>query len=1065
MIIEQIGRYQISAKIGQGGMGTVYSASDTLLQREVAIKLLAAHLGQNETFRQRFQQEAHIVAQLEHAHIVPIYDVGEYEQRPYLVMRLLRGGSLREKMAGEGISAPVLLNGMAQVAGALDNAHENHVIHRDIKPTNILFDEQGSAFISDFGIAKILDETSQLTKTGMVGTPAYMSPEHLRGNAVDGRSDQYSLAIVLFEALSGQPLFSGTTMQLLYKQVHEVPSLLHEVNPAFSAAMSVALNKGLAKEPAQRYASVREMVTAVQQAMTTHPAAMPQMASEAKRTPVEAIPLPVDLNSVLPDSLLEQDYIVGYQAFKASQWPQAERALKQVVDEDRYYKDALKLYGEARRRQRQTVIPPLQTVQTTDHATTTVMPGAGGSKQKGIKSKWLMVVGIAIITLLIVGGSFWQLQNSTVVAQANEPVTDSHEILPIAYILVQQASPDANWQADQIPKTLTGGSRIPLYADVTPITLFSGHWFWLLLLPDDTRISLGKESTLVLTAVYDLNGSERTKMQLQNGRVLIQNQQPTGIENIFGAEARLENGLMGVQIDARTSRFDIDCLQGECLVKGDMEDNFLSLKAGEFTFVGGSGVPESAEPARFEQYTAMLNDVPTPTETAVNAVLSSTSPPIVVTTATLAATQEPTTTPRIIPTKTVTPQPTQRVVGSTSGSGLPLGFENFGLWTIGDEDKGTFTQSNEQSHTGSYAARFTYDFSTSENDYVVFMQTNPIEGTPNALKIWVYGDRSGHYLNAWIRDDEGQTWQVSFGKVNHSGWQQMTGIIDTNQDWPWGHINGANNNEVDYPIQLRGLVLDDAYSDYIGQGSIYLDDLTATTVLGVANGESQQPTGISLKITETVTAPSPIINTTPVAVDMGSIGRILYTSVNTLLTTDPSWSSPQEIGTASQNSCGSKASIVTGQTFSLFHGNYCGVGEGPSTCASPNGQYEVFTSGNYSDGFVINIRLAGATDNGAFVYSGEFDNNEGIRWSPTSNGFLFVVRDTVLFGRLSGGYDEIIPTAYNPVFSPNGSQILYLKPIGPGINDIFVSNSDGTNAQNITNVSTIDKKCAAWILN
>jgi len=1068
MTIEQIGRYQVITEIGQGGMGAVYSAFDTLLQREVALKLLGTHLGQDETFRQRFQQEAHIVAQLVYAHIVPIYDVGEFENRPYLAMRLLRGGSLREKLAAENMSSKSLLTTLAQVASALDVAHQNRVIHRDIKPTNILFDEQGSAFISDFGIAKILDETSQLTGTSIVGTPGYMSPEHLTGKPVDGRSDQYSLAVVLFEALAGEPLFSGPTMQVMYKHVHETPVLLHEINPTFSIQTSMALAKALSKDPEQRYSSVYEMVTAVQQAMNTQNTDIPLMSPEEIETPVEALSVPKPQDAGSQNYRLQHDYEIGRQAYTTGRWKKAEIALKRVIIQDRYYRDALKLYGEARRHQRQAAAPFSQASENLHHTTTNITPGAGGSPQKKSGNKWLITGGIiALLAIIVLGGLFWRSQNRTVSAQVVEPAPEivTNEI-PLARITVQEASEGAYWEINQTPETLSAEGRIPIYEGGKPVTLFSGQDSLVMTLPDGARVSMSEESALIITAVYGFDNAEETQIQLQNGRVLIRSEHPTRVENLYGVEADLNAGLMGVQIDETTSRFDTDCLQGNCYLKGDLGDETIQLVAGEFSFVGGAGIPTEPEPARFEQYVTMLAAVPTSTLTPTpvstpdsTATAMSTDTPLP------AATKKQKTVTNI--TIIATEQTTRPAVGATSGSGLPIDFENFGLWVIGDEDKGDFTQSNQQAHTGSYAVRFSYNFDTADNDYVVFMQTNPIAGTPNALKIWVYGDGNGHYLNAWIRDNEGQTWQVPFGKVNHTGWQQMTGYIDNSQDWPWGHISGPNNHEVDYPIQLRGFVLDDAHSDYIGQGAIFLDDLVAATVSSAISDGSQLVATAPSTVVQLATpaAITPSAEETAVAGNSGEVGRIIYTSGNTLLTTDPIWTTPQELGTSAQNSCNNSASLVTGQSFNLYYGNFCGVGEGPSKCIAPNGQYEVLTTGNYSDGFIINVRPTGSTDNGAFVYSGKFDNVEGIRWSPLSDGFLFVVRDSVHFGHLTGGYNEIIPTAYNPVFSPDGSQILYLKPIGPGVNDVFISNSDGTNAQNITNVSTMDKKCAAWIMN
>lgn len=218
------------------------------------------------------------------------------------------------------------------------------------------------------------------------------------------------------------------------------------------------------------------------------------------------------------------------------------------------------------------------------------------------------------------------------------------------------------------------------------------------------------------------------------------------------------------------------------------------------------------------------------TKAAETAVPSSTATPAA--TSTLAATKT------VAPTNTATPTATATATATRSGNttgaaqtggGLPNGFETFGVWVRGDEDNGTFTQSTERVHGGSFAGKLSYDFRTGDNDYVVFLQLNSISGTPNTLQIWVYGDGAGHFLNAWILDGAGETWQVPLGRITHTGWQQMTGYIVTGQDWPWGHISGPSNDKIDYPITFRAFVLDDLNNSYTGSGVIYLDDLTATT--------------------------------------------------------------------------------------------------------------------------------------------------------------------------------------------------------------------------------------------
>jgi hypothetical protein len=203
------------------------------------------------------------------------------------------------------------------------------------------------------------------------------------------------------------------------------------------------------------------------------------------------------------------------------------------------------------------------------------------------------------------------------------------------------------------------------------------------------------------------------------------------------------------------------------------------------------------------------------------------------------------------------------------------------------------------------------------------MQSNAIESEPTALQIWVYGDGKGHYLNAWILDHEGQTWQVPFGKISHTGWKQMTGYIDTEQEWPWQHISGPKNNTVDYPISFRAFVLDDTNNAFNDSGTIYLDDLTSANIAYTGASSSGGEAAPTLESST------------------GSVGRILYTSGDTVLTTDPAWSSPQELGTAASNTCGNPASTVTGETYPLYRSPVCNITGGIDVCPSPNELYEV----------------------------------------------------------------------------------------------------------------------------
>jgi serine/threonine protein kinase len=266
---EKLGKYKIIEEVGRGGFAAVYKAVDTTLDRTVALKVLAPHLLWDPTFVQRFQREAKVAANLDHANIVTIYEVGHIEGVYFIAMQFLEGRTLSQILEAEGPLPVSRVQGVIeQVASALDYAHARGFVHRDIKPSNVIVADDGRATLTDFGLVKA-GEGTKLSTTGVVfGTPEYMSPEQAEGKVLDARSDVYSLGVVLYEMLAGRaPFVADTTPAVMYKHVHEPPPL-EELSSDLPQSVVAVVEKALAKKREARYQSVGEMAAALQQAVS-----------------------------------------------------------------------------------------------------------------------------------------------------------------------------------------------------------------------------------------------------------------------------------------------------------------------------------------------------------------------------------------------------------------------------------------------------------------------------------------------------------------------------------------------------------------------------------------------------------------------------------------------------------------------------------------------------------------------------------------------------------------------------------------------------------------------------
>jgi YVTN family beta-propeller protein len=261
--------YRIDELIGRGGMGVVYRAFDLRLKRTVALKLIAPELSLDERFRERFAREAELAIALEHPNVVPIYDAGDVDSRFYLAMRYVEGTDLRAILHAEGaLDKGRALAVSRQVANALDAAHAKGLVHRDVKPSNVLLDAREHVYLADFGLTRRLDEQSAgAGEHRFVGTPAYLTPEQIEGGSIDGRTDIYSLGCLLYECLTGEtPFVRGSRLAVAWAHLEEGPPSASDRRPELPRAIDAVIRKAMAKQPEDRYATCGALIEAAEAA-------------------------------------------------------------------------------------------------------------------------------------------------------------------------------------------------------------------------------------------------------------------------------------------------------------------------------------------------------------------------------------------------------------------------------------------------------------------------------------------------------------------------------------------------------------------------------------------------------------------------------------------------------------------------------------------------------------------------------------------------------------------------------------------------------------------------------
>ena len=262
---ENVGPYRIIHQIGQGGMATVLKAYHAALDRHVAMKVLHPAFKEDPQFLQRFHREAKVVAKLEHSNIIPIHDFAEHKGQPYLVMKFIEGETLKARLARGPLSVLETKDIVHAVGSALNYAHDRGVLHRDVKPSNILLSEKGQIYLADFGLARLMGQPG-ITRTGIfLGTPDYASPEQAEREELDERSDIYSLGLVIYEMSTGQrPFTAKTSSEILRMHRTARPPSPESVNRAVPRGLSKVILRCLEKKPSARFANAAELQTALE---------------------------------------------------------------------------------------------------------------------------------------------------------------------------------------------------------------------------------------------------------------------------------------------------------------------------------------------------------------------------------------------------------------------------------------------------------------------------------------------------------------------------------------------------------------------------------------------------------------------------------------------------------------------------------------------------------------------------------------------------------------------------------------------------------------------------------
>jgi serine/threonine-protein kinase len=785
-------RYRVDNMLARGGMGAIYQCFDTNLNIPIAVK---ENFFSGAQSVKQFQQEARILARLHHPNLPRVIDHFEHDGSHYLVMDYIAGQDLWNMVQQRGapLEEKQALDYIMQVCDAVIYLHRQKppIIHRDIKPQNVKITPNGRAFLVDFGIAKIAEQ-GEHTSTGAQGvTPGFSPPEQYSGEGTSPASDVFSLGATLYAILTGKKPPNSVSL-LVDPTKFKPPSAYNaKLSPQLSRAIMHAMQPEIARRP-QSVAAWKQELEVILTTFTTIVTGKDNDATAVK---------------LLPQTL----WLIGA-AGHTFQVGRGSHTMGRGSDCDIYIPDSRASRHHA------TIMYDGKMCQIRD------LNSANGTfvnNQPVTARGYTLKLGDSIQ----IGDAVFRL--SAVNEQPHLSPAPVPYVDTIAGTEFMRDAPDPDLTSR--PPSSPGSRPMPLPDSGPTAGRPKSHpWLW---------VTMGLVILLLLGVIA------WAAFTLQNQAAI--SRQP---------------------VDPPTPPVTPTPTITLTPTRSSAEATLMALAATATAQIMAGATPNIDTAATIAAAVAATDQARIPTATVASQSVDTlptltptdTPPPTATATPTLTATPPP------LPTSTFTPVPiitvtlvpiTPVIVRPSPVIVAPIGvfqdFESESSWRRGDEPNGDFSRSNARVNSGQFAGRLDYRFLTPGNDYVVFLQSHALAGEPTAISAWVYGDGSGHFLNVWIKDSAGEVWQMSFGQITHTGGQLITAPLNAAARWPSGHVSGPDNGLIDYPISFQGLVLDDGADTFIGEGSIFIDDLTS------------QEASATVASTPSL-SPSPVVRVTPV---------------------------------------------------------------------------------------------------------------------------------------------------------------------------------------------------------